>query len=139
MTAAALVKRVKVETEQLGAELLGDGHRRVLKDLVSLLSSLQTGDTQSPRVVVLEGASGSGKSRIVRELYRRLRAGEPSPGYWPELPEEWSVTKAGVDPIPNRKRLGPRSTALFGIQIRCLASLGGYSTAIACNMVTWSM
>ena len=107
MTAAALVKRVKVETEQLGAELLGDGHRRVLKDLVSLLSSLQTGDTQSPRVVVLEGASGSGKSRIVRELYRRLRAGEPSPGYWPELPEEWSVTKAGVDPIPNRKRLGP--------------------------------
>jgi hypothetical protein len=89
-------------------DLLGVGHRAVLEDLSSTLAVLRTGDVTAPRVVVLEGHSGTGKSRIVRELYSRLQAGQPVPGYWPELPEATrsSAGPAG-DPFADRKRLGP--------------------------------
>ena len=41
-------------------ELLGP-HIRIVDDLLKQLRDIQNGDTASPRVVVLEGASGVGK------------------------------------------------------------------------------
>lgn len=89
--------------------LLGDAHLQLLADLVDRFERVSAGDTSVARVVLLRGASGAGKSRIVRELYRHLREVQPEPGYWPALPEDDAVrsTGAGVDPLPNRKVLGP--------------------------------
>ena len=73
-----------------------------------MLAALRTGDMTAPRVVVLEGHSGTGKSRIIRELYSRLQADQPTPGYWPELPEATrSSSGPGTDPFADRKNLGP--------------------------------
>jgi hypothetical protein len=90
------------------ASLLGEGHSALVRDILTRLDQLVAGDVSLPRVIVLEGASGMGKSRIVRELYRSLQARQPSPGYWPTLPEvDGPVSGAGTDPMPARKRLGP--------------------------------
>lgn len=85
--------------------LLGAGHRKIVVDLEERLAALQRG-ADVPRVVVLTGASGTGKSAIVRELYRRLAGRQPQPGYWPEL-------SGGAEPgargnvLADRKVLGP--------------------------------
>jgi tetratricopeptide (TPR) repeat protein len=90
--------------------LLGDGHAQLVRDLRTRLDRLVAGDVSVPRVVVLEGASGTGKSRVIRELYRSLQSTEPEPAYWPPLPEhddQPAPGGAGADPLPDRKRLGP--------------------------------
>ncbi len=48
-----------------------------------------------------------GKSRVVRELYQRLRDTQPDPGYWPPLIESGTRPGAGVDPLATRKLLAP--------------------------------
>jgi tetratricopeptide (TPR) repeat protein len=93
--------------------LLGEGHSALVHDILSRLDRLVAGDVSLPRVIVLEGGSGTGKSRVVREVYRSLQGCQPSPGYWPALLEsDRPVADAGSDPMPARKRLGP-STAGF--------------------------
>ena len=63
--------------------LLGE-HGRVVDFLSDRLARLGVDDGLA-RVVVLRGPSGCGKSRVVRELYGRLVARQPVPGYWPML------------------------------------------------------
>jgi tetratricopeptide (TPR) repeat protein len=58
-------------------------------------------------VVVLKGSSGVGKSRIVRELYDRLRA-EQASAYWPPLAGVEGTTAAGADAMAARKEIAPR-------------------------------
>ncbi len=84
------------------------------------LNALARGE-HVPRVVILEGPSGIGKSRIVREFYRALcrdleggprREGDAPSGdgrrpYWPELEEGTRSDGVSVDPLPARKFMGP--------------------------------
>ncbi|WP_425581210.1 ATP-binding protein [Terrabacter carboxydivorans] len=89
-------------------EFLGAGHHELLDALTSRLARIRAGDPDVARVVVLRGPSGIGKTRVLRELYGRLRASQRSPGYWPPLPEDTlGGHGAGADPMPNRKRLSP--------------------------------
>lgn len=88
-------------------ELVGDGHRAAVGLLERRLRSIQAGE-QVPRVVLLEGESGVGKTRIVRELYARLQQAQPDPPYWPPLElAAPGASGARVDPMPSRKVLGP--------------------------------
>ncbi|HEY5877648.1 MAG TPA: tetratricopeptide repeat protein [Nakamurella sp.] len=87
--------------------LLGDDHRRVLAGLDARVKVLMAGEDR-PRVVVLLGQSGVGKSRIVRELYRWWAAHQPTPGYWPMLPEIGEAgAGSGAAALANRKVIGP--------------------------------
>ncbi len=79
--------------------LVGAGHNRVVEQLLQVLVQLQSGDADTPRLVLLRGPSGVGKSRVVRELYERLRDAQPDPGYWPPLTDHGMATGAGVDPL----------------------------------------
>lgn len=87
-------------------ELLGR-HSEVVEDLLARLNTVRQGGTTDPRVVVLRGPSGTGKTRIARELYERLRTGAPEPRYWPELPGVSRVTASGADPMAARKAITP--------------------------------
>ncbi|BAK33114.1 hypothetical protein MLP_01000 [Microlunatus phosphovorus NM-1] len=90
--------------------MLGVGHSQLLIDLVTRFDAIVSGDVTVPRAIVLEGPSGIGKSRIIRELYRALQARQSAPAYWPPLPEgifPETGRGAGADPMPDRKRLGP--------------------------------
>ena len=89
--------------------LLGQGHQSLVDDLLRHVRDAQAGVADVPRVVVLRGSSGVGKSRVLRELYGRLRELQPEPGYWPELPEVVRAGSGAADPMPNRKRLGPEA------------------------------
>jgi tetratricopeptide (TPR) repeat protein len=92
----------------VAADLLGEGHAKLLDDLMARLAAIRQGDVAVSRVVVLMGASGTGKSRVVREVYRRLQAVHPAPGYWPPLGADTGRGHgAGVDPMPGRKVIGP--------------------------------
>ena len=77
--------------------LVGSRHIVLLDDLIT--------DSRKPdagfRVHLLEGASGVGKSRIIREVYGALVSGQSHPGYWPPLREN----PANV--VATRKVLGP--------------------------------
>ncbi|WP_455135412.1 tetratricopeptide repeat protein, partial [Schaalia cardiffensis] len=84
-------------------ELLGP-HIRIVDDLLKQLRDIQNGDTASPRVVVLEGPSGVGKTRIIQELYQKLRENDP---YWPPMQEPVRVETAGADPMAARKLVAP--------------------------------
>lgn len=88
-------------------EFLGTGHHDVLKLLCDRISALVGGDVGQPRVIVLEGPSGVGKSRVVRELYRTLRNQCDPDRYWPELDEFGGAGTISRDPLPGRKRIGP--------------------------------
>lgn len=84
--------------------LVGHIHRDLIDRLETRFRDLQSGK-QVPRLIVLSGASGVGKSRIVREFYRRLAAHQPDPPYWPR-----DLTEAGpaaTAPLKYRKVLGP--------------------------------
>jgi len=88
--------------------LLGDrkgGHLEILDALLQRLADIVDGDLEGPRTVLLEGSSGMGKSRIVRELYARLRREDP---YWPAL-ETVAPEEIARDPLPMRKVIGPES------------------------------
>lgn len=88
-------------------ELLGD-HALIVESLLQRLDALCAGDTRRARVVLLRGPSGVGKSRIIREVYGRLRGVAPEPVYWPELSDVVRVDIGHVDPMAARKEVGPR-------------------------------
>ncbi|MDO4785268.1 MAG: tetratricopeptide repeat protein, partial [Propionibacteriaceae bacterium] len=82
-------------------ELVG-GHCQIVDELESRFEVICDPTVErTVQVVVLRGVSGSGKSRIIREFYRRLRARRQD-SYWPELPES-----SADDPLVYRKVVAP--------------------------------
>lgn len=89
-------------------------HRGIVDQLEGLLDDLcgrDGADWSGPRVALLSGPSGSGKSRIVRELYERLRTrggeGAVDP-YWPPFDDDERTYGPGLDPMATRKRISPQ-------------------------------
>lgn len=88
------------------AKFHGESRRQLVLDLEARLQRICDGCTDTARVVVLEGPSGVGKSRVIREFYERLRQSTASgrPQYWPSLAESEAA------PVRHRKVLGPPLT-----------------------------
>ena len=104
---------------RLEPELVGDQHHEILRSLMGRFHiDPDTGRWALRQgrggLVVLTGESGVGKSRIVREVYRALRANQSQPGYWPELAPTGGATVAngpdsGLAVFGFRKSVGPES------------------------------
>jgi tetratricopeptide (TPR) repeat protein len=90
-------------------QLIGEGHRRIVDLLATRVRAVAGGDGNVPRAVILQGASGIGKSRVVRELYRVLRIELDGGKYWPELQESGGGDSRSPDPLPGRKSTGPQA------------------------------
>ena len=87
--------------------LLGE-HRNVVGLLLERLEALRDPGCDLPRVVVLSGSAGSGKTRIVQELYARLRS-DRGDAYWPAMGDAVRTRGgAGTDPMARRKVVAPR-------------------------------
>ena len=87
--------------------LLGE-HRNVVGLLLERLEALRDPGCDLPRVVVLSGSAGSGKTRIVQELYARLRS-DRGDAYWPAMGDAVRTRGgAGTDPMAGRKVVAPR-------------------------------
>ena len=87
--------------------LLGE-HRNVVGLLLERLEALRDPGCDLPRVVVLSGSAGSGKTRIVQELYARLRS-DRGDAYWPAMGDAVRTRGgAGTDPMAGRKVMAPR-------------------------------
>ena len=86
--------------------LLGE-HQNVVDLLLERLEALQDPGCDLPRVVVLSGSAGSGKTRIVQELYARL-CSQQEDTYWPPMGEAVR-TRGGArtDPMVGRKIVAP--------------------------------
>lgn len=93
------------------ANFHGASRYLLLNDLLEHVAAVQRGEPDSPRIALLEGPSGVGKSRLIREVYERLR--DTTIGdfgqYWPTL--RGQGTNAG--PIAHRKVLGPPPDGLI--------------------------
>jgi tetratricopeptide (TPR) repeat protein/energy-coupling factor transporter ATP-binding protein EcfA2 len=101
---------------RLEPKLVGEQHLEILQGLLSRFVVNESTGRRRLRpgaggLVVLTGQSGSGKSRIVRELYRALRDGQSQPGYWPTLGPDFEadvpLDRVGIDALSYRKVLGP--------------------------------
>ena len=87
--------------------LLGE-HQNVVDLLLERLEVLRDPGCDLPRVVVLSGSAGSGKTRIVQELYARLRS-DREDAYWPAMGDAVRTRGgAGTDPMAGRKVVAPR-------------------------------
>ena len=87
--------------------LLGE-HRNVVGLLLERLEALRDPGCDLPRVVVLSGSAGSGKTRIVQEVYARLRS-DREDAYWPAMGDAVRTRGgAGTDPMAGRKVVAPR-------------------------------
>lgn len=59
-----------------------------------------------PRVIILQGASGIGKTWTIQELYAHLRTSTQDK-YWPDLEQAQYRLGTGLDPMPTRKEVRP--------------------------------
>ncbi len=84
-----------------GVPLVGAGHKKFVDILTE--SARETG--QGCRIVLLEGPSGVGKSRIIREVYGSLTSKQEDPPYWPSLVDN----RENV--VQTRKLIGPGRSA----------------------------
>ena len=89
--------------------LVGEGHQRIVRDLRTHLDDLMSGAT-NVSIVVLRGGSGVGKSRLVQELYGLLAAEQTEPRYWPELRPDLRAPGDNLNPLAQRKIIGPETT-----------------------------
>ena len=86
--------------------LLGE-HQNVVDLLLERLEALRDPNCDLPRVIVLSGPAGSGKTRIVQELYARLRSLQKDT-YWPAMGDVVRTRGgAGTDPMAGRKVVTP--------------------------------
>ena len=79
-------------------------------------------------LIVLTGESGTGKSRIVRELYRHLQRTQSHPRYWPKLtPSDGArpVGVGGLEVFGFCKNLGPGSSGFVGRNTQSRTFCGG--------------
>lgn len=88
--------------------LLGDAQQKHLEILTELSLLNTSGSSSTPRIVVLRGQSGVGKTRIVRELYENLVVQQDAPSYWPSVRAQESPDFDSFDPFAFRKRIGPK-------------------------------
>jgi hypothetical protein len=95
------------------SDLIGKQYKDLVDQLEQNLVDL-IGGKELPRVVFIEAPSGSGKSRIVRELYERLRHNPMfnnlSPAgkcYWPPLTPDVYIEDGINSGFQLRKELGP--------------------------------
>lgn len=90
---ASLVLRGGAAWKRGLMELLGADFNDLVGSLHDRVRAVQAGELV-PRVVLLEAPSGSGKSRVIRELYGRLvadqRVNEAGEGKRRSLPAVWS-------------------------------------------------
>lgn len=95
----------------------GITHKQLRDQILGNIKAIQDGDMTTPRIMILQGESGVGKSKIIREVYASLRAQslEDYEQYWPNLVDELHLsTKGGmVDPLSERKILGPTERITF--------------------------
>ena len=104
---------------RLEPELVGDQHKAIVGALLGRFQIDPATGRWALRpdgggLVVLSGPSGVGKSRIVREVYRGLRAKQSRPGYWPELAPTGGAgvaeaSESGLAIFGFRKSVGPDS------------------------------
>ncbi|WP_017792848.1 tetratricopeptide repeat protein [Leucobacter salsicius] len=99
------------------ADILLGGHRRIVEELASRLRALQRGDLAASRVVLLNAAAGEGKTRIIRELFARLRAQHDelqngAPQYWPERAGD--ARSGAASPILAREEIAPPGRGFVG-------------------------
>lgn len=113
-------------------ELLGEEFAALVDELQGRVRALQAGESVE-RLVLLEAESGSGKSRVVRELYARMRStqtvNEDGDGYWPALDEHAGRGGRGREALPTRKVIGPPTEGFvrppgtlpdfFWLQVQC--------------------
>ena len=86
--------------------LLGE-HQNIVDLLLERLEALRNPNCDLPRVIVLSGPAGSGKTRIVQELYARLRSLQEDT-YWPAMGDAVRTRGgAGTDPMAGRKVVTP--------------------------------
>lgn len=95
-------------------KLIGDGHQKVLSELWD--SYHRANSSQTVQMVVIEGPTGFGKTRVVHEFYRQLAARQSEPQYWPEAlsggletstPDGWM--KLRKRPYPDVFEVPPRA------------------------------
>jgi tetratricopeptide (TPR) repeat protein len=83
---------------------VGEGRRRLVAELAGAFKATCRSDV--PRLVTLEAESGSGKTRVMRELYRVLaRDHQPGDSFWPEALERGNAPDEDVD--SRRKHISP--------------------------------
>ena len=113
-------------------DLLGEEFREVVDRLHKQILALQAGESVE-RLVLLEAESGSGKSRLVRELYARMRVSQSVNdegfGDWPALDDSGMSEERGAEALRSRKVIGPptdefirpRQTLpdFFWLQVQC--------------------
>lgn len=95
----------------------GDVHRNLRDIILDKIDGISKGDVKQPRIVILQGESGLGKSRIIKEVYDGLRQTtfKTYGQYWPDLSNglnEKSVESVR-DPLSERKVLGPTDLVTF--------------------------
>lgn len=83
---------------------VGDSRKPIVSSLYNVFRDCVL--TTTPRWVSLEGPTGCGKSRVVREFYRVLAEAQTTPTYWPESLID-SNDPAGRDVHARRKRVVP--------------------------------
>ena len=63
-------------------KLIGQGHQRILTKIWDAYH--RANSLQAVQMVVIEGPTGFGKTRVVHEFYRQLAEKQSEPAYWPE-------------------------------------------------------
>lgn len=85
--------------------------RQIVEKIRARLDAVRGGDVDLPRVILLRGSSGVGKTRILQEVYETLRREARQPRYWPELSDAQS--DATADPLRRRKVIAPEPASRF--------------------------
>ncbi|SDM56404.1 tetratricopeptide repeat protein [Actinomyces ruminicola] len=87
--------------------LLGEEHNALVEMLLHRMEDVKNPDCTAPRIVVLRGASGVGKTRVIQEFYERLRSARGD-AYWPSLvPMSPDSRVIKTDPLVSRKLVAP--------------------------------
>lgn len=87
--------------------VLGNTHAQYLEFLTTLVFQNGTPNISTPRIVIIRGQSGIGKTHIIRELYEWLVQRQDDPGYWPSLSSSKLLESNALDPFFLRKQIGP--------------------------------
>jgi len=82
---------------------IGDGRERIVADMLHDFAAVSVDGP--PRCTIIWGPPGSGKTRIVQELFRQLPRGRGGGGYWPaHLVDEgpWETCRKSLQPEGDR-------------------------------------